>query len=475
MRQRTVRIISKALACGGLFLCSTARSISVDADVNLYYALDCLAALIPCTAEAIPLAADASDARLATATDHWQRLRLRPLGSKPQGALAFEPLPMANLFATVPGGGSRLQDSDALQYVTDTLRGNFDRRWRAQSSGHLRRMSAMLQAQLASEPLASALLATAGFLGTNSNDVPAVELVAITTGLGGSHAHLRGDTMYVETAYGEDPLDRIGVLVHETVHYWMARMSAVHAAAIATEFHRASTHCGGVAFNLFDEAIPTAIGNGYVERLLHTPDRFREYLSLPESFYGDADIDTLAKAILPLVTEYLESGRIIDAPFVRRYLEIATEALKERCNSLALQLRTSAYWLENIRLLEARNVTTRALGSATVMTDIGVRSDDAALIEFDGLSGIVVTTHREVFDLPPIAPGLATALHRLGRKHEAFVLAWPRNAQATIYFVVANNTARAGELLVQLAGLKKERFTGLWIPPALPALDSVPE
>ncbi|MEM8547644.1 MAG: hypothetical protein AAGF46_05715 [Pseudomonadota bacterium] len=475
MRQRTVRIISKALACGGLFLWGTARSISVDAEVNLYYALDCLAALIPCTTDAIPLAVDASDGRLNTAVDHWQRLRLRPLGSTPQGALAFEPLPMANLFAAVPGGGSRLQDSDSLQFVTDTLRGDFDRRWRTQSRGHLRRMSILLQAQLTSEPLASALLATAGFLGTDSNDLPTVEMVAITTGLGGSHAHLRGDTMYVETAYGEDPLDRIGVLVHETVHYWMARMSAIHAAAIATEFHRADTHCGGVAFNLFDEAIPTAIGNGYVERLMHTPDRFREYLSLPESFYGDTDIDMLAKAILPLVTEYLDSGRVLDASFVQRYLDIATRVLDERCNSLALQLRTSAFWLEDIRLLEARNVTTRAFGSATVMTDIGVRGDDAALIEFEGLSGIVVATHRQVFDLPPIAPGLKTALHRLGRRYEAFVLAWPRNAQATIYFVVANNTVRAGELLVQLAGLKKDRFTGLWIPPALPTLDSVPE
>ncbi|MEM9171296.1 MAG: hypothetical protein AAGA84_01190 [Pseudomonadota bacterium] len=445
-----------------------AVTISASIETNLHYTLDCQAELIPCTRQALVVDEWHTSGDIEQTLNYWRDARQRNTRSTTQQPIAAEPLPMPNFFSALPDAGSQLADSADLPFLTDHLTSEFEQRWSGEAQPHLRRIATQLRWELRQPPIQMALSAAAQFFGATADDLPQVVLVAIRDARFGSRAQLRGDTMYVETALGESVYDRLPVVAHESVHYWAGRMRAQQASKLASVFHESDSHCASIAFGLFDEAIASAIGNGYFERLIRSDQAFDAYLKLPESFYADPIIDLAAKALLPLVSEYLDDGRALDVTFIEQYIQLTARTLANHCNSLALQLRTSGYWLANTDMLEASQVSTRALGSATVLTDVATTGTSAALVAFQGLSGIIMTPSGDVRRLPAFDADMLDALTESLKENDTFVLGWSRNAHASLYVVVAPDSIRASQLLIQMVALKRQRFSGVWLPPPLP-------
>jgi hypothetical protein len=67
------------------------------------------------------------------------------------------------------------------------------------------------------------------------------------------------------------------------------------------------------AFQLFGEAVPTALGQGIADRAFR-PSSW----SLDGPWYHRKDVDTCAKHIYPIVRDTLDAGLTLDEGFVRR-------------------------------------------------------------------------------------------------------------------------------------------------------------
>jgi hypothetical protein len=84
--------------------------------------------------------------------------------------------------------------------------------------------------------------------------------------------------------------------------------------AFESYFREVKTPQSDLAYTLINEALATAIGNGWaIEAATGKRDR--------DSWYDDAAIDGFAKAIYPMVREYIQDGRSLDRSFVRKSIE----------------------------------------------------------------------------------------------------------------------------------------------------------
>lgn len=106
-------------------------------------------------------------------------------------------------------------------------------------------------------------------------------------------------------------LKDLPVIFHELAHGLYGSQPLTLKAELDRAFRRPPSLAGKKAYALIDEALATAIGNGWVTKSLTG--------RLPqESWYGDPAIDALARALYPEVEAYLARGQKIDAPFIKK-------------------------------------------------------------------------------------------------------------------------------------------------------------
>lgn len=139
--------------------------------------------------------------------------------------------------------------------------------------------------------------------------------------LPGATEHTRAmaieDHAAVEVAAGL-PLDHVvEVVIHEAVHRLVERMPLETRRRLELAFLKPQ-ECSEdgatcvVAASLFEEVLPTAVGQGVLgETLGATPQRSSQ------TWYDDTTFDAVAKAIAPMVRRYLGEGLVIDAAFAK--------------------------------------------------------------------------------------------------------------------------------------------------------------
>ena len=148
-----------------------------------------------------------------------------------------------------------------------------------------------------------------------------------------------GQHSLIEVLKGETAAQRLAVVVHEIAHFYHERASLDHHLNTMNHFTQAASKTGLVGYYLFNEAMASAIGNGYLEQQINSPEYFAKYLAYPLSFYANEGIDTAGKAALALVTEYLEQNRAMDDAFLQRLDSIWATALKDLKDSPKERLR----------------------------------------------------------------------------------------------------------------------------------------
>lgn len=479
--------IVAALSMGGVFAADAppAFTIHVSEYTNAIYSLDCRAGLRPCSrdaflapgnpdshadpepdawrrlATAVSAAVEAPDiqttayptpATLAVATSAREDLALAALAAQSREELrrrvrARLPLPESNRFLeTVETARARRATAwPATAIRLDGLRTGFSvLRHRSGLDDEIARLRLFF-----SVPEAPALQ---------------VHLIGLPAGAAGSVASVQRDHAFVESRAADSPADRLTAVMHELSHYWYgAAPDAVHEQILA-----AVMEDGGptafASYNLFDEILATAIANGYIERRLVSADRFADYLALPESFYGDADIDAASKAALPLIEEYVGAARPLDREFATRLLEITNRALARHQADLRLQLRTSALVADET-LLDAAVYSLRNTHQAAAVfseTLHGFHDEQVcALQRYPELSAVIMLDRSDLASIEWLADEATLGtLERYASEYQRFIYGWRRTPRSTIYFVVGDGVTETLRGFGQLLSTR-QRFAGL--------------
>ncbi|MBL7706055.1 MAG: hypothetical protein JNM21_10975 [Taibaiella sp.] len=113
----------------------------------------------------------------------------------------------------------------------------------------------------------------------------------------------------------EDYKDLFCVMLHEICHIVYDEQSLEVKTAIQENFSASKSNVSNYAYQILNEALATAVGNGYVyEQIAGKLDA--------NDWYYHKYIDLLARKIYPLVKEYIGLSKPIDKDFIDQYIKL---------------------------------------------------------------------------------------------------------------------------------------------------------
>jgi len=140
-------------------------------------------------------------------------------------------------------------------------------------------------------------------------------------------------TAFLNNAVSEVPLKfehndvLFSVLMHEIYHTVYDEQSLAFKREIEAWFKNNPSQNSQYAYLLLNEALATTLGNGYVyEQLNGTIDK--------EDWYFNKYINLMAKAIYPIVKEYLDNDKPMDKNFIDEYIDIYDKHFSAWINEL---------------------------------------------------------------------------------------------------------------------------------------------
>jgi len=121
--------------------------------------------------------------------------------------------------------------------------------------------------------------------------------------------------------------DLFSVMLHETYHIIYDEQSLEVKMAIDSNFTQSKSKCSNYAYQLMNEVLATALGNGYVyEKLDGQLDA--------GDWYNKKYINLMAKKIYPLVIKYIDQKKPMDKSFIDNYIKIYEENFPDWINEL---------------------------------------------------------------------------------------------------------------------------------------------
>ncbi|MBL7934078.1 MAG: hypothetical protein JNL60_19395 [Bacteroidia bacterium] len=125
----------------------------------------------------------------------------------------------------------------------------------------------------------------------------------------------------------KDYITLVSVMLHEIFHMLYDEQPVSVKRNISSWFAANPAPCGTYAYLLLNEALATALGNGYVfNSLAGKADE--------DDWYDRKYINDIAKKIYPLVSDYISQKKPIDEAFVNSYIKIYDENYGNWINEL---------------------------------------------------------------------------------------------------------------------------------------------
>ncbi|HEY9842037.1 MAG TPA: hypothetical protein V6D23_16350 [Candidatus Obscuribacterales bacterium] len=263
----------------------------------------------------------------------------------------------------------------------------------------------------------------------------------------------------IEVKENSSPTSNLDVSLHEFSHYHYARASQEDELLLIQRFAEQGTPEAIAAYNLLNEVLATAIGNGLFNRLLMGPARFSRYLQQPGSFYNDAFIDPLAKAVYPRVEAALLQGEAVNAPgFVRDYLQLASQTLGDRLRGPVPLLRTMAAAYEGQDLAPVLSQLQRRMRVGSVWSANALDATARNSFErFASLSGVLLLKPEQLPRLKEWEGLLGSqAVSQIQSQPDAaFVFGLRRGLNAWIFVIVAPDVQAMNAQVERLAAAGK--------------------
>ncbi|MBN8732917.1 MAG: hypothetical protein J0L64_20440 [Acidobacteria bacterium] len=141
------------------------------------------------------------------------------------------------------------------------------------------------------------------------------------------------DQVLLEVSQGDRALQRVSLLVHETVHLFYAAASRKRHMALMQEFAGHRDEAAGSYYAYFNEALATAAG-AVVDKRLMPGDHEREG---PNWRYHHPFIPALARALVPLLEERLESNQPLLVGIAGPYIAAGGRELGPLARTLAFR------------------------------------------------------------------------------------------------------------------------------------------
>ena len=113
---------------------------------------------------------------------------------------------------------------------------------------------------------------------------------------------------------GEDFESRLGIIIHEMCHSHFTNMKRKKFIEMKNYFFSKDSLVAKTAYHYLNEAMATAIGNGYTYNILTGKH--------DQKWYNDPYIDGFAKKLYPLIKTYLKKNKSLDKTFYERSIQI---------------------------------------------------------------------------------------------------------------------------------------------------------
>jgi hypothetical protein len=152
---------------------------------------------------------------------------------------------------------------------------------------------------------------------TWSNEIPfQIALYPIPGKKGSTTATPHGNSLCIGVLTDEtDYAGRNGVILHEMCHVLYDEQSEAFQKELVSYFAESKSSYAKFAIAYFDEALATALGNGWAYKNSNGKLDDKEW-------YDDTYIEGFARAIYPLVESYVNENKSIDKPFIDRAIAL---------------------------------------------------------------------------------------------------------------------------------------------------------
>jgi hypothetical protein len=326
---------------------------------NLVYQLDCLSGIMHCSQEVyLNLWKTQLD---WTAEDQAELSRWRLLREKYRGEIALNE-PTAEPMALPWNGPTGMQleekfsiasfhapddsalrshwevivaptDLPRLESIIAHFEPRFSGWWRADAQNESERFRQTLQDKLDQKTVRGLIQSFARFYDTALPDDYPIYLNLFFRPASGN-AHTNGTQFenhaVVEFLPSEDAGLRLSVVIHELCHFFYTSGTDAHRRALSLSFANLQDPFSLAGWNILNEALATALGNGIAAETLLDPAVFKKRLESDRGFYNDAAIDAAAKAILPLLQNQMAAGKILyDPGFAGSYMSALEQKMPE--------------------------------------------------------------------------------------------------------------------------------------------------
>lgn len=270
-----------------------------------------------------------------------------------------------------------------------------------------------------------------------------------------------GRMAVVEFLPMEKPEQRLDVVLHEFCHFLYGTRSPEDDQALQLRFVGLKDIAARPAYNLINEGMASAMGNGVINRIYKSPDAWTKYLATPESFYNNTYIDRAGKSILMLMDEWLPKGKTMnDADFPSTYVAALKKSFGDEITSPTLFLNESFIYVNNKLGSDfGRSIlqTFRVSRSSMSVSNKVERSSTSTFREMPNMTSIFVVGSNQLGELGEtevLAPSDVIAVRQALRTSKSLIYAVPRGSMAHTFVLVADDKSEAEQLTARLAKVK---------------------
>ena len=257
----------------------------------------------------------------------------------------------------------------------------------------------------------------------------------------------------VEFLPNEKAEQRLDVVVHEFCHYLYGARSEAANLSLQRRFAATDDPAAKPAFNLLNEGLATALGNGVIGRRFASADRWAKILATPRSLYNQPNVDLAGKSSLRFLDSWLTAGKSIDDPtFVPTYLSSLREALGPSLTRPALFLGEAFIFVHSQFGKDYARSLRQSLGVFSAYTSVADSLGGRSLAEYRDqptLSAVFVVPRELVPELVSqelIEQADASALSAEG----GALFSAARSPHAHSFIIVANDAQEADVWLKKL-------------------------
>jgi hypothetical protein len=265
----------------------------------------------------------------------------------------------------------------------------------------------------------------------------------------------------------ERPAQRVDIAVHELCHFFYDNLPPEAFAGLEQNFRAPNRAAATPAYNLLNETLATAFGNGIIARAVTPPAEFERYTAAKLSFYNNAAIDRAAKSVLPWLDEWLKNKRTINDPeFASQYISVLEKAFGADLLKPKLYLSEMFLFVDGKYGVSMRRPVRRTLETASLYVGEGSLTEENlnAYKNQPRLNSVFIVHADNIAELARrkiISEAQAKQIREEFNSKQAVLFGAQRAEPFTyVYIVVAKDADGAGKLIAELAGAAQ--FQGIY-------------